>query len=212
MHPRCRCSISYDEIETPRALRPKSRGLAAGNAIYFNEGSKPPYKIGDVDFYDNALVGRTLSWFESLAVNAPIENALIITASGEVYHCTGDLNTLETIEELGQKLRGAIVTHNHPVGSANEYSFSEDDIKLFRDFDLKILRGVDEKFIYELNRNPFDKETIQPFIVVARMPVKVPTTMDNKKFLRVRCFSAVLFSSRRRCQFCKSERPLSVRL
>ncbi len=84
-------------------------------------------------------------------MNAPIEHGIIITTAGEIYHCTGDLNTLKTIEDLGEKLRGAYVTHNHPIGSDNDYTFSDLDKKLFVNFNLERLRGIDERFIYELN-------------------------------------------------------------
>ena len=86
-------------------------------------------------------------------MTAPVENALIITVAGELYHCTGDLNSLTSIEDLGDKLIGAIVSHNHPIGSDNDYTFSELDRKLFAEYKLEILRGIDEIFIYEFNRN-----------------------------------------------------------
>jgi len=144
LYPRCRCTIMYKEQRT--------RGLAAGN-IDVTEGGKSPHLIGHIDFKDATQVKQALDWFESIAVNAPVENAMIITATGEVYHCTGGLNTLDTIVELDEKLYGAIVTHNHPVGSANEYSFSDADKNLFMDFKLARLRGIDERFVYEFNRN-----------------------------------------------------------
>lgn len=78
----------------------------------------------EVDESEAAQIKQVIDWFEANAVTAPVENALIITTSGEIYHCTGKLNTLDPIVELGDKLRGATVTHNHPVGSVNEYSFS----------------------------------------------------------------------------------------
>ena len=53
---------------------------------------------------------------------------------------------------------GAYVTHNHPVGSVNDYTFSELDENLFVKFKLVLLRGIDERFIYELNRNTVDNE------------------------------------------------------
>ena len=162
LHPRCRCVISYREspLTSPESnVNVRPRGLAAGNEIYFNEGGKSPYKIGEIDFKDAAQVKRVLEWSEAQIVTAPVENAIIITAAGEIYHCTGDLNTLDSIVELGEKLNGAIVTHNHPIGSANEYSFSDGDIKLFQWFKLARLRGIDELFIYELNRNPINLNT-----------------------------------------------------
>ena len=55
------------------------------------------------------------------------------------------------------KLNGAQITHNHPPGAEeNEHTFSDEDFKLFMGFKLARLRGIDEKFIYELNRNAGD--------------------------------------------------------
>ena len=170
IHPRCRCTIEYREIEPPKVLTTPQgngnvtpRGLAAGDrTIDFVGGGTSPYLIGHIDFKDDSHVKQALDWFESIAVTAPVENALIITVAGEAYHCSGTLNELTTILELGEKLRGAIVTHNHPVGSDNEYSFSDDDKDLFMDFNLARLRGFDEKFIYEFNRNPKNKEKVSP--------------------------------------------------
>ena len=165
LHPRCRCTISYREVEAPKSPQSnKPRGLAAGNEIYFDEGGKLPYKVGEIDFNDASQVKQVLDWVEAQIVTAPVENAIIITQSGEIYHCTGGLNTLTTIEELGEKLRGAIVTHNHPIGSANEYSFSEADWNLFKKFNLYRLRGIDEFFIYELNRNATDLDEMEIII------------------------------------------------
>ena len=153
LHPRCRCAIMYREVKDEEK---KPRGLAAGNAIYFNEGGKSPYKIGAIDFNDAAQVKQVLDWTEARIVTAPVENAIIITRTGDIYHCTGGLNSLETIEELGERLIGSIVTHNHPLGSDNGYSFSFKDRMLFTNYKLARLRGIDERFIYEMNRNPAD--------------------------------------------------------
>ena len=46
-----------------------------------------------------------------------------------------------------------MVTHNHPVGSNNEWSFSDADIALFTRYELSVLRGIDEKYVYELSRD-----------------------------------------------------------
>jgi len=63
------------------------------------------------------------------------------------------LNGVYPDVDLGEELRGADMTHNHPIGSTNEYSFSPADIKLFYDWELHSLRGVDELFEYVLDRN-----------------------------------------------------------
>ena len=129
------------------------RGLAAGKSLDTRVKGTSPKLIGTIDVTNPTVVQQTIEYFESRIVDAPIENGVVITPGGEVYHCTGDLNTLETVEELGDKLIGATVTHNHPVGSVNEYSFSDVDIKLFQKYRLERLRGIDEKYVYELNRN-----------------------------------------------------------
>lgn len=176
LHPRCRCAIMYREVseknnsaangkEKPTSNKP--RGLAAGNKIYFNEGGKSPYLIGAIDAKEPVVIKQVLEWAESSIVTAPIENAIIITRTGDIYHCTGGLNTLDSIVELGDKLNGAIVTHNHPVGSVNEYTFSKSDRELFNNFNLARLRGVDEYFTYELNRDVtfLDSEEEIPLIM-----------------------------------------------
>ena len=164
MHLRCRCAIIYDEVAEPRGKPNKPndlpRGLAAGNAIYVNEGGRSPYIIGAIDVRDANQVKQVLDWAEARIVKAPIENAIIITKTGDIYHCTGDLNTLNPIVELGDELRGAIVTHNHPKGSDNEYSFSNADENLFINFELARLRGIDERFVYEFNRNSEDIDAV----------------------------------------------------
>ncbi|MBQ7493290.1 MAG: hypothetical protein IJT47_02550, partial [Selenomonadaceae bacterium] len=76
LHPRCRCTISYREVKEPR-------GLAAGNAIYFEGGGISPYKIGAIDFNDAMQVKRVLDWTEQRIAIAPIENGIIITRTGE---------------------------------------------------------------------------------------------------------------------------------
>ena len=105
---------------------------------------------------DRKLVRATLEHFEKQISGYGVENAVVITDANEVYRCVGDKNGVTSILDLGNKLRGASVTHNHPIGSSNEYSFSGDDINLFMKYNLKVLRGIDEKFVYELNRNALD--------------------------------------------------------
>ncbi len=77
----------------------------------------------------------------------------MITKSGVVYQCYGDINNVDPYGDLGEIIRGSSITHNHPIGSINEYSFSKLDMQLFENYDLDVLRGVDEKYIYELLKN-----------------------------------------------------------
>ena len=130
------------------------KGLGAGDKIFMNVEGTPPKLIGKLPNLEKSTIEKTSAYFENQIAKAKIENGFVITTNGEIYHCTEHLNGLPTIEELGKKLNGEVVTHNHPVGSANEHSFSEWDKTLFMDFGLSRLRGIDDKFVYEFNRNP----------------------------------------------------------
>ena len=153
LHPRCRCAIMYREV---RDVKP--RGLAAGNIDSVTTEGSPPKLIGKLENMTPVLIQKTLEHYEKQIVKAPIENAIIITRAGDIYHCTGDLNTLDSIIELGEKLEYSYITHNHPVGSVNEYTFGGDDERFFVKYKPAILHGIDEKFLYELNRNATDNE------------------------------------------------------
>ena len=78
-----------------------------------------------------------------------------------MYHCAGDEHGIPKsyFMSMSNELRGAHITHNHPKSALeNDHTFSDDDIDLFIDFNVKRLRGIDEKYIYELNRNKSDNE------------------------------------------------------
>ena len=47
------------------------------------------------------------------------------------------------------------MSHNHPIDET-DYSFSNDNIDLFSQFNLIKLRGCDEKYVYQLTRNYLD--------------------------------------------------------
>lgn len=144
LHPRCRCVIVYREIDSPKF--PSGR-------MFVNIEHQPPYIVGKLPNLEKSTVDNALSYFENKIVNASIENAVIFTAAGDIYHCTGKLDGIGEIEKLGDKLKGSIVTHNHPITAEGDYSFSRDDQILFRDFELARLRGIDDRYLYEFNRD-----------------------------------------------------------
>lgn len=61
--------------------------------------------------------------------------------------------------DLGDKLYEAYVTHNHPK-EWTVYSFSDDDYKVFAEYKLQFLRGVDEKYEFNWNAQDVDEEPI----------------------------------------------------
>lgn len=113
---------------------------------------RPPDKISDIDFNDMAAVKKTFADYESAAVNEKIETACVITKDGEVYKCYGVSDRVFPGVDLDDKLVGAKVSHNHPA-EKTEYSFSSEDLRLFMDYELDILRGCDKIYTYEFTRN-----------------------------------------------------------
>ena len=115
---------------------------------------KPPELIeSGIDFYDKESVLNKLKQYEGIIAGESIEKAIVITKSGDVYRCYGTLNKVYPDSDLGIKLYGACVTHNHPKLSFGEYTFSDADINLYLEYQLEILRGIDERYIYEFTRD-----------------------------------------------------------
>lgn len=123
-----------------------------------------PHVVGNINTKNPEEIERAINFFENQIVNSKIENAVIITDDGKIYHCSGDLNKIDSILILGEKLNGSIVTHNHPQGSDGEHTFSKVDQKLFLDFDILKLRGVEKNFVYEFNRDPNDLNSDEPTV------------------------------------------------
>lgn len=113
-------------------------------------------KLLEVIDYDNkSQIEDTINKYEDIIRDDLIENAIVILKNGEVYRCYGDKGHVWPNEDLNGLLEDAYITHNHPI-DVTEYSFSSDDISLFLDEKLKLLRGVDEKYTYELSRDTTD--------------------------------------------------------
>lgn len=130
----------------------KNNGLAANGDNWKVPEHTAPVLEGKIDLSDAAAIERTLTSFEKETVNAKIENACVITRSGEIYRCYGTENSVFPDADLKDKLVGAIVSHNHPT-DFTEFSFSKADFELFNNYQLEVLRGVDVKYKYEFNRN-----------------------------------------------------------
>ena len=108
-----------------------------------------------IDFKNEKELSKTLLQFENEAVDEKIETACIITSNGDVYKCFGTNNRVFPDTDLEERLYGVIVSHNHPIDET-DYSFSNDNIDLFSQFNLIKLRGCDEKYVYQLTRNYLD--------------------------------------------------------
>ena len=133
-------------------------GLSSGadrrdNSVPVHAEAKLLEKLDDTT---RDAIKSKLQEYEREIVKSDIENAIVITKDGEVWQCYGDQNNVYPNIDLGDKIMGADVTHNHPLGSDNEYSFSKLDASGYLEYELSTLRGIDEKYIYELSRNPFE--------------------------------------------------------
>lgn len=166
-HPRCRCAVQYVEAEAPKLredgiLTPVQPASSYGDGEEKNIDHDPPKYLGTLDNVSEDVVLSTLRGYEKEIAGYDKESAVVITESGLVFQCFGDKESVHPDDDIGDALKGAYVTHNHPVGSSNEYSFSNDDVQLFMEFDLEILRGVDERFVYELTRSQTELEEHLP--------------------------------------------------
>lgn len=130
----------------------KRYGLGANNTTNTLDKHPKPKLLGNINIKNTKEIDKVLNDYEKIIKNDTIENAIVITKRGEVYQCFGNANNVWVDVDLGKKLNGAIITHNHPKDETY-FGFSEQDINIFEKFNLKKLRGVDYKFTYELNRN-----------------------------------------------------------
>ena len=124
----------------------------------FIEEHKAPVLMKTIDPTDTEAIRRELIEFEKSMVGESVEHACVITKEGKIYHCYGTADRVYPDFDLGDELEGAYVTHNH-TSKETAYSFSNDDFIMFEAQKLEILRGCDEKYIYELNRNSLDIDT-----------------------------------------------------
>lgn len=133
----------------------QNKGLSANDNNWEVPKHPDPVLEGKIDLSDNLAVENTLRNFEKETINEKIENACVITKTGEIYRCYGTANSVFPDADLKDKLIGAIVSHNHPA-DYTEFSFSKADFELFNDYQLEVLRGADVKYKYEFNRSQVD--------------------------------------------------------
>ena len=129
--------------------------LAAGSSKGYVRADKPKFD-GKIDITDKTLVESKLKEFEESVLKEPIEHAYVIIKDGKTYHFKGSADRVNP-EILGEALKEAIVSHNHPIRETH-FSFSEDDFELFQKYHLTELRGFDEEYEYILKRNGISPE------------------------------------------------------
>ena len=92
----------------------EKNGLGASND-YTKEKHPEPILLGRIEKFNQKNIYNTLKRYEKTIKDDKIENAIVITSKGEVYQCFGNESNVWPDEDLGDKLIGAIVTHNHPI-------------------------------------------------------------------------------------------------
>lgn len=142
-----------------RYMQIKPKGLSAkisGDGIPEHE---EPLLVKSIDYGNKKAVMEEITKFEKAMVNSKIETACVITKEGQVYYCSGVKDRVFPDFDLKDEIRGATISHNHPIDET-VFTFSHDDLDLFMDYDLDVLRGCDERFTYEFNRNAEDIDVI----------------------------------------------------
>lgn len=111
-----------------------------------------PVLLKTIDYKNSSAVKKELTNFEKSVIKENTETACVITKDGEVYKCFGVKDRVFPDFDLKEKLHGASVTHNHPK-DVTTYTFSKDDLNLFRSYNLDVLRGCDDKYTYEFTKD-----------------------------------------------------------
>lgn len=116
------------------------------------ENHPKPKLLEQLEDLSENNIENILKNYEEQIKNDKIENAIVITRERKVYQCFGNDNNVWPDIDLGNEIEGALITRNHPKTKTN-YSFSDADVKLFEKYKLSKLRGIDEKYTYELDKN-----------------------------------------------------------
>ncbi len=136
-------------------LQQKSiRALKAGGEEIKGIPKHPlPVLRETIDIKNENMIQSTLEKYEKEICSNNNENAIVVTKSGKVKQCFGNDIAVYPDVDLEDEIYGAYITHNHPINKTN-FSFSSDDISLFMDYKLPILRGIDNDYVYQLTRLP----------------------------------------------------------
>ena len=110
-----------------------------------------------IDINNSDVVEYKVNEYEKGIVGNSVEHAMVINSLGEIFEFIGNAYKVDIPEWLD--LVGSIITHNHPINETH-YSLSEDDITLFLTRGVKELRGIDEDYIYSIQRTKDTKLNI----------------------------------------------------
>lgn len=156
-----------NDAEWHEEEHPRRKDGKFGEGGGSSKNSKPQH-LETIDFNDKKMVQSTLEKYEEQIVGQDYESAILIMPDGKVNRIDGEKATVNLT--LAGNLAGAAVTHNHP-SDETEYTFSDDDLSKFIESEMDILRGVDERYVYELRRHSG---------IAPELPVKSIFEMDEE--------------------------------
>lgn len=139
-HPKCACAVEYIEVEPPRA--------SASGANQEDDFADDPIGMSKIGEIDVEKTDEALEYYENLFRNDEVENVIVIDRFGNVYHASGSASSVD----IGIKdLRGASITHNHPI-SNGIVSFGENDFYFLRENQgIRELRCVNREYNYSIS-------------------------------------------------------------
>lgn len=144
--------LRYERARVSKVMQTKRAGLGSGGSDGIIKPHDNPILLKKIDYADKAAVEKELKLFEKDAIKEDIETAIVITRNGEVYKCFGVPDAVYPDSDLGEKFKGATVSHNH-VSEYTQYTFGDDDLATFENCQLDRLRGIDHKYNYEYSRD-----------------------------------------------------------
>ncbi|MHC4635838.1 MAG: hypothetical protein ACYSYU_11650 [Planctomycetota bacterium] len=141
--------------QAPAAKKPKAKPKPKVQAEK-PAAKKPAAKSKEQDF--NQKDAKKFGWlseemasFEKDNAGSKIESGAVYSKDGkELFRVKGDENAVDFNESQLRQMKGAVVTHNHPVvsGHPDGGSFSPSDISLMFNTGAAEVRAVTENYIH----------------------------------------------------------------
>lgn len=120
---------------------PKAK-LGAGSSE--DDAPGKPELLGQIDPKNT---GEAIKYYNEQIRNQEVEHSFTIDRNGNVYYSVGNK---ESVSLEGIDLKGATVTHNHPV-SNGILSFGKDDFEFLQEYEnIRELVAVNERYTYSV--------------------------------------------------------------
>lgn len=129
-----------ERLRVPKEI-PKVK-LGSGST----EGDAPgkPELLGQIDPKNT---GEAIEYYNEQIRNQEVEHSFTIDQNGNVYYSVGNK---ESVSLVGIDLKGATITHNHPV-SNGILSFGKDDFEFLQEYEnIRELVAVNERYTYSV--------------------------------------------------------------